>query len=86
MFHALLPVPFVHNVDSAGNPASTRDIMDGGNSRDFFERTGIAAASGPPADLLDNLTDTGTGNINRLTGVNLTFAQTTYPVPGVAAF
>ena len=52
----------------------------------FFERTGIAAASGPPADLLDNLTDTGTGNINRLTGVNLTFAQTTYPVPGVAAF
>lgn len=86
IFHALLPVPFVHNVDAGGNDASTGDIMDAGTKRTFVERTGIAAQSGPPADILDNLTDTGTGTINRLTGANLTFAQTTYPVPGVTGF
>lgn len=86
MFHALLPVPFVHNLDTAGNEASTGDIMDAGRRRNFDERTGIIALSGPPADLLDNLTDMGINAINRLTGANLAFAQTTYPVPGVAGF
>jgi hypothetical protein len=86
MFHALLPVPFAHNVDGAGNEIATGDIMDAGSKRTFKERTGIIAASALPANLLDNLTDTGPGTINRLTGVNLTFAQTTYPVPGTPSF
>jgi hypothetical protein len=79
-------VPFGHNVDGAGNEIATGDIMDAGSKRTFKERTGIIAASALPANLLDNLTDTGPGTINRLTGVNLTFAQTTYPVPGTPAF
>lgn len=86
MFHALLPVPFTHTVDGAGTEIGSGDIMDAGRFRSLVERTGIAAASGPPANLLDNLTDLGTGSINRLTGVNLTFVQSTYPIPPAKPF
>lgn len=60
--------------------------MDAGSKRTFKERTGIIAASALPANLLDNLTDTGPGTINHLAGANLTFTQTTYRVPGTAGF
>jgi len=86
MFHALLPVPFTHNVDASGTEIATGDIMDKGNFRTLVERTGIAAQSGAPADLLNHLTDLGTGTINRLTGANLTFVQTTFPVPPAKDF
>ncbi|MFE4542435.1 hypothetical protein [Arthrobacter sp. NPDC056727] len=86
IFHSLLPVPFFHNVDASGKDVDTPDIMDDGSHRSFLERTGIAAASSLPADLLDNLTDTSTASINRLTGANLKFLQTTFPVPPVKPF
>jgi hypothetical protein len=60
--------------------------MDAGRFRTLAERTGIAAASGPPADLLDNLSDLGTGSINRLIGANLTFVQTNFPLPPTKPF
>lgn len=86
VFHALLPVAFVHNVDANGHEVSTGDIMDSGGNRTFLERTGIVAVSSQPVDLLSNLTDLGTGRINRLTGVNLAFTQHTYPAVGTNGF
>lgn len=86
MYHALLPVPFTHNVDVSGNDVDTGELMDRGRFRSLLRRTGISVQSGDPADLLDHLTDLGRGTINRLGGANLTSVQTTNPVPPVPPF
>ena len=86
MFHALLPVPFFHNSDGTGADIETSDIMDSGSFRSLVERTGIVAVSSLSANLFANLSDLGTGSINRLSGANLTFVQTHFPVPPVKPF
>lgn len=86
LYHTLLPVPFVHNVDGAGNEHDTGDIMDAGSFRSFFERTGIVALSTAPADFIDNLTDNSITAINKLTDANLSHVHTHFPVPPTAPF
>jgi len=79
-------VPFNHNVNDAGNPVDTRDLMDQGSERSFLERTGIVALSTAPADFIANLTDTGIGAINRLTGGHLAHIRSHFPIPPAPPF
>ena len=87
ILHTLLPVPFVHNVNAAGNAVDTRDIMDQGSERSFLERTGITALSTAPADFLANLTDNGRGAIDGLTNAShLASLRTAFPIPPTPPF
>ena len=86
LYHTLLPVPFDHNVDGAGNAIDTGDMMDKGKFRSFLERTGITAPNIPSADFLDNLTDNTISAINKLTGLNLAHVHAKFPVPPTPPF
>jgi|GEM_PF-3490717 hypothetical protein len=87
IYHALLPVPFGHNMDATGTTeAATADIMDAGSFRSFRERTGIDAPALPSANFFDLLTDNTIAAIDRLTGINLKHVHDTFPVPPVPPF
>ena len=88
IYHALLPVPFFHNVDGANPPndVDTGDLMDTGTFRTLLRRTGIDAQGTSVADFLARLTDRGIAAINTLTAIHLTDIHSHFPVPPAAPF